>query len=387
VIVQSERVSLGSRTQRKKGKASLSSSQVNPPIRVLLIAPSIDILGGQAIQAIHLMTRLGTEPEVRMAFQPINPRIGFLRRIRFVRTAATFALYFFSVAARSSRYDIIHIYSAAYYGYLLWTLPALLFAKLYRKKIILNYHDGQAEDHLRNWRTALPTIRRFDRVITPSGFLVDVFARFDIHARSIFNVLEPSEFIYRARSRLRPVFLHNRILEPLYNIECTLRAFKIIQERFPEASLTLAHDGPSRPHLEAFARQLALRNTTFVGRVPPKLVPALYDANDIYLTSPDFDCMPGSILECFASGLPVIATNTGGIPYIADNEKTALLIPRGDHEAMAAAAFRLLDDEELVVRLTANALEACKRYAPVASQKQWLALYKEIMNRAPSTEP
>jgi glycosyltransferase involved in cell wall biosynthesis len=349
---------------------------------VLLIAPSIDILGGQAIQAIHLMTGLGAEPELHIAFQPINPRIGVLRRIRFVRTAATFTVYFSSVLARSWRYDIIHVYSAAYYGYLLWTLPALFFAKLYRKKIILNYHDGQAEDHLRNWRSALPTIRRFDRVIAPSGFLVDVFARFDIPARSIFNVLEPSDFIYRARSRLRPVFLHNRILEPIYNIECTLRAFKIIQQRFTDARLTLAHDGPSRPHLEDFARQLALRNTTFIGRVPPKQVPALYDANDIYLTSPDFDCMPGSILECFASGLPVIATASGGIPYIAENERTALLIPPGDHEAMAAAAFRLLEDQNLVERLTGNAFEECKRYAPLASQKQWLALYKEIMSRA-----
>jgi glycosyltransferase involved in cell wall biosynthesis len=92
--------------------------------------------------------------------------------------------------------------------------------------------------------------------------------------------------------------------------------------------------------------------------------------------------MPGSILECFASGLPVIATTSGGIPYIAENERTALLIPPGDHSAMAGAAFRLLEDESLVERLTRNAFEECKRYSPLPSQKQWLALYKELMNRA-----
>jgi glycosyltransferase involved in cell wall biosynthesis len=356
-------------------------STTKPPIRVLLIAPSLDILGGQSVQATRLLACLGTEPELRMAFQPINPRIGFLRNIKFLRTAATFLLYITQVMARARRADILHVFSASYYSYSLWTLPALFFAKLYRKKIILNYRDGQADDHLRNWPSALPTIRKMDRVVTPSGFLVDVFARHQVTARAIFNIIEMSHFRYRARRRLRPLFLHNRILEPIYNIECTLRAFKIIQERHPDARLTLAHDGPSRTGLEAFARGLALRNATFVGRVPHQQISALYDANDIYLTSPDFDCMPGSLLECFASGLPVIATAAGGIPYIAENERTALLIPPGDSEAMAAAAFRLLEDQALVERLTSNAFEECKRYNPLPVQEQWLGLYKELTNR------
>lgn len=355
---------------------------MSAPIRVLLIAPSLDIVGGQAVQATRLLACLGKEPGLRMAFQPINPRIGFLRRIKFLRTIATFSLYILQVMSRAWRYDILHVFTASYYSYSLWTLPALFFAKLYRKKIVLNYRDGQAEDHLRNWRSALPTIRMMDRIVAPSGFLVDVFAKFDVPVQPIFNIIEMNDFKYRARRQLRPVFLHNRILEPLYNVECTLRAFKIVQQRFPEARLTLAHDGPSRPGLEAFAKSLDLRSTTFIGRVPHPRIAELYDQHDIYLTSPDFDCMPGSILECFASGLPVIATAAGGIPYIAENERTALLVPCGDSEAMALAAFRLLDDEALVERLTANAYEECKRYGSYAVQKQWTALYEELINRA-----
>src|SRR6185436_16620091 len=131
--------------------------------------------------------------------------------------------------------------------------------------------------------------------------------------------------------------------------------FQIVQRQYPEARLTVAHDGPSRPELEALARRLELRNTEFIGRVPHSKIAALYDDADIYLTSPDFDCMPGSILECFASGLPVVATNAGGIPYIATDGETALLVPRDDHEAMARAAVRLLEDPGLVERLTRNA--------------------------------
>jgi glycosyltransferase involved in cell wall biosynthesis len=217
-----------------------------------------------------------------------------------------------------------------------------------------------------------------DAVVAPSRFLVDVFAEHGLTIETISNILDPREFRYRERRVLRPVFLHNRILEPLYNVACSLRAFQIVQRQYPDATLTVAHDGPSRPELEALARELGLRNTTFIGTVPPGRVPELYDAADIYLTSPDVDCMPGSILESFASGLPVVATSTGGIPYIADDQETALLVPKNDHQAMAEAALRLLADPGLVERLTLRARASCARYAEEPVRVQWCALYRRL---------
>jgi glycosyltransferase involved in cell wall biosynthesis len=349
-------------------------------IRVLLIGPSKEILGGQSVQAGRLMASLGERPELEMRFHPIGPGLGFISRIPYVRTACTIVLYWTTLAVRAWRCDILHVFSASYWSYTLWTLPALLFAKLYRKKIILNYRDGQAEDHLRNWRSALPTIRRMDRVVTNSGFLKDVFARFGIQAQCIFNVIDRDKFIYRKRGKLRPIFLHNRILEPIYNIECALRAFKLIQERYPDADLTVSHSGPSGPSLEKFARDLGLRNTRFVGRVAHAKIAELYNQVDIYITTPNFDCMPGSILECFSSGLPVIATAAGGIPYIAENEVNALLVPLDDHEAVARGAFRLLEDAALVERLTGQAREEVLRYEVGPVRDQWTGLYQELMN-------
>ena len=349
-------------------------------IRVLLIAPSLRILGGQSVQATRLIACLGEIPSLQIAFQPINPKLpDWIAAIPFFRTACSFIAYCTMLTARAWRYDILHVFSASYYSYSLWTLPALFFAKLYGKKIVLNYRDGQAEDHLKNWRSAIPTIRMMDAIVSPSGFLVDVFAKFGLRAQSVSNIIDMSQFRFRGRRKLRPLFLHNRILEPLYNIQCTLRAFALIQERYPEARLTLAHDGPSRGELERFARELKLRNTEFIGRVPHGKVADLYDAADIYLTSPDFDCMPGSVLECFASGLPVIATQAGGIPYIATDGETALLVPRNDHQAMAACAFRLLEDEALVERLTTRAYEECKRFCAGPVRDQWFALYQRLL--------
>lgn len=353
------------------------------PLRVLLIAPSLDILGGQAVQAMRLLACLRQEPSLSIDFQPINPRLPGplirLQRIKFIRTLSTFVLYVLQLSARVWRYDMLHVFSAGYTSYMLWSLPALFFARLYRKKILLHYHDGQAEDHLRNWRTALPTLRAMDGVVAPTPFLVDVFAQFGMRIGYIWNIIDIREFRYRQRGKLTPVFLHNRIMEPLYNIPCTLLAFQIVQQRYPDARLTLAHDGPSEDELKQFVKQLGLRNVEFVGRVPHSRIAELYDAADIYLTSPDFDCLPGSIIECYASGLPVVASNVCGIPYIATDGETALLFPRGDHEAMAQAALQLLEDPDLVERLTHNGREECKKYEESGVRPQWKRLYEQIM--------
>jgi glycosyltransferase involved in cell wall biosynthesis len=358
------------------------SAAAEKPIRVLLIAPSMDILGGQAVQAERLLARLGKEPSLRMGFLPITPRLPgplrLLQKIKYVRTAAAFLVYNSKLFWRARSYDLLHIFSAGLWSYTLWTIPALIASKLYGKKALVNYRDGQCEQHLREFRTATPTLRMADMLVAPSGFLVDVFARHGLQARSIFNIMDFSRFQYRQRRKLRPVLMTNRILEPLYNVECILRAFVIIQERYPNASLTIAHDGPSRPGLEKMARELKLRNTPFIGRVPHEQVPSLYESTELYLTTPNIDCMPGSILECFASGVPVVATKAGGIPYIAENERTALLVDINDHEAVAQRVFRLLEDEELVVRLTNNAREEVNRYDWSCVRAQWVAAYHEL---------
>jgi len=354
------------------------------PVRVLLIAPSIEILGGQAVQAAHIMKGFSSNPEIRMTMLPINPRLPgplrWLQKVRFVRTIATFMLYIPLLLWKAVSCDVMHVFSASYYSYMLWTLPAILVGKVYRRKVILNYRDGRAEEHLKNWKTALPTIRLVDTIITPSGFLVDVFRKFGLKATAIFDVVETDLFRYRRRGPLKPVFMTNRILEPLYNVGCILRAFAIIQNKYPEASLTIAHDGVCRPELEALAKTLELSNTRFIGRVPREHVADIYESAEIYLTSPNFDCMPGSLMECFVCGLPIVATNAGGIPYISADEVNALLVPCNDHEAMAAAAMRLLEDPELAARLTTNGREEVKRYVWDRVRDQWLALYRELVS-------
>jgi glycosyltransferase involved in cell wall biosynthesis len=362
----------------------MSKTDTKNRLRILLVAPSLDILGGQSRQAIRLMEGLRQEPDLEISLLPHNPRLpGFLRSlqaIKYVRTVVTTLYYVALLLWRVRKYDIIHIFCASYYSYSLSAIPALYISRLFGKKSILNYRSGEAQDHLEKWRTAVPSLRLADVIVVPSGYLVDVFARYGLSAQAIYNIVELDRFSFRERQQLRPVFLTSRLLEPLYNVPCVLRAFAIIQESYPDASLTIAADGWMRGELEALARDLKLRNADFIGFVPFEAMPARYDAADIYLSATSIDNMPSSLTESMASGLNVVTTDGGGaIPYIMTNEVTGLIVPRDDHQALASAALRLLNDNEFALQLARNAHEASKNFTWPRIRVEWLNLYKNLV--------
>ena len=357
-------------------------AQIKRRARVLIIGPSLDILGGQAVQAKRLLDRLRANPLLDVDFLPVNPRLPgplrLLQSVKYLRTVVTLIAYCLSLLVRVGRYDVLHIFSASYWSFVLAPTPAVLAGKLFRKKTILNYRSGEAEDHLRRWkRTALPAIGCFDEIIVPSRYLVDVFGSFGFSASAIPNFVDLSCFSYRARPSLRPVFLANRNFETLYNVACVIRAFSLIQKQYPEAKLILAGDGYLRAELEQQAR--GQRNIEFRGRIDPSNMHALYAEADIYLNAPSIDNMPTSILEAFACGLPVVTTNAGGIPYIVENGVNGTLVAIDDHQALAAAALRYLADPEYAFTLATNAYRECEqRYTWAAVHRQWADLYRRL---------
>jgi len=360
------------------------------PIRVVLVGPSLDILGGQAIILDRLRNRLEQLPELEVSFLAVNPRLPgplrALQRVKYVRTVVTTIAYVWSLLWRIPRADVVHAFSASYWSFLLAPVPAMLVGRLFGKTVILNYRSGEASDHLANWRTAVPLMRLAHAIVVPSGYLVDVFARHGVAATAIFNFVEIERIPYRLRSAPpRPRFLSNRNFEPLYNVACAVRAFARIQREHPEATLVVAGDGSQRAPLEALVAELGVRNVHFAGRTSPAEMPALYDAADVYLNSPDIDNMPNSVIEAFAAGLPVVTTDAGGIPFIVRHEDNGLMVRSGDDAALAAQALRLLHDESLASRLALRARQEClERYVWPAVRDAWMALYAGSPSPLPS---
>lgn len=337
-------------------------------------------MGGQAVQASDLLRRFHGEG-YDVGFLPVNPKLpgalGQLQRIKYVRTLLTWPAYLISLLARIPRYDVLHLFSASYLSFLLAPAPAAIVGTLFGKRVVLNYHSGEAEDHLQKSGAVVKAILKLvDCVVVPSEYLQQVFGRFGIETTVIPNVVEMETFRFREREMYQPRLLVARALEPIYNIACVLRAFKYIQERIPAASLTILGSGSQDLALRALADELRLQQVRFAGRIERSEIPRYYDEHDIMLNASNIDNLPLSILEAFASGMPVVSTEAGGIRFMIRSRETGMLVPLDDCRRLADCVLELLAHQELAQSIATAAYAECKKlYAWPSVRTKWLQVY------------
>ncbi|NNF27424.1 MAG: glycosyltransferase family 4 protein [Gemmatimonadetes bacterium] len=358
------------------------ADQESEPTTVCLVAPSMAGFGGQSVMADRLATDLAARGRVRVDFvsidQPIHGSWSRLQRIKYVRTLVTSLRYVLALVRRMPRADVVHVFSASYWSFILAPTPAILLGRLLRKPVILHYHSGEAEDHLARSLVATRLIKLARFVAVPSPFLASVFERHGIGAVVIPNHLEPGEFSYRERRDPPVTVLSNRNLEALYNVGGLLEVFRRIQDAFPDTRLIVAGSGSQEASLRQQARDLGLTGVRFTGSVEPaQMVELLHDA-DLYVNASLIDNMPMSILEAFASGLPVVSSDAGGIPFIVKDGVNGLLAKAGDVEELAAQALRIFEDPELGLTLADQARQDClDRYAAEPALREWEGRYAE----------
>ena len=152
---------------------------MSKPLRILIVAPSLRITGGQSVQAVRLIEALRKAPGLEVDFQAINPELpapfSRLQRVKYVRTLVNEAVYLTALLLRVWRYDVIHAFSAGYWSFLLAPAPAILLGRLFGRKTILNYRNGSLEDHLIRFPRAVSLMGMADRIVPSTGFLVAVY--------------------------------------------------------------------------------------------------------------------------------------------------------------------------------------------------------------------
>src|SRR4029079_14341806 len=118
----------------------------------------------------------------------------------------------------------------------------------------------------------------------------------------------------------------------------------------------------------------------FRGQVDPTVIAGTYDESDIYLNGSEIDNQPLSLLEAFACGLPIVTTDAGGIPYIVNDRKTGMVVPRGDYLQMAERAFSLLNDATKTRQMVEQGRLECLKYSWDAVRNEWMDVYRSLGN-------
>jgi L-malate glycosyltransferase len=257
------------------------------------------------------------------------------------------------------RYDVVLIDVFGLRAFV-YESVAILYARLWRKRIVVFLHNGSMGEFVERWpRCTNFILSQPNLVLVPHHFLRNRLTPLGIRIDGIIpNFIKSEGHKFRERAILSPRFLYLRGMHPLYNAPMALQAFALVQRRYPEAQLTMAgKDDKDSAFCRSLVESLKLRNVSFPGIVPKGEIPALADKHDIYLQTSRVDNMPVSILEMWACGLPIVATNVGGMPYLILNRQDGILVQSEDHEAMADACFELLFNRELAATLSRNGRE------------------------------
>ncbi|WP_137938920.1 glycosyltransferase family 4 protein [Chitinivorax sp. B] len=355
-------------------------------LRLALVGPLPPPSGGMANQCRQLARLLGEEGvqvnvvQVNAPYQP-----AFVEKLKGIRALFRLIPYKWALWRAAGQADVMHVMANSGWSWYLFAMPAVYIARLRGTPVIINYRGGGAEEFFGNAPAlALRGLQKADALIVPSGFLREVFGKLGFSGHVIPNIIDLARFTPRQPQpgKQDKHVIVTRNLEPIYDIPTALRAFAKVRQVLPAARLTVAGSGPELANLQQLAEQLTITTAvTFAGRIDNDQMSALYTSADLMLNPSTVDNMPISILEAFASNVPVVTTDVGGVPFIAEHGRTALLVPARDVDAMAGAMLSILQDDAYSEQLTTAGLAEAQRYAWPVVREQWLAAYRGLIRK------
>ena len=259
--------------------------------------------------------------------------------------------------------------------------------RLLGQRVVMILRGGATPEFMdRHPRWSWRVLRRADAIITPSPFLARTLVNHGFEVRVIPNVLDLSLYPFRHRRHLRPRLFWMRTFHPAYNPEMAVRVLARLQPQVPEVTLVIAgQDKGTQGKVQRLAQELGVSESVrFPGFLDIAAKIREANAADIFINTNRVDNMPVAILEACAMGLPVVATNVGGIPDLLTDGETGLLVPDNDEQAMAAAVLRLLRDPDSASRLSRNGRQLAEHSSWEQLRPQWENLFAEMMSRPPS---
>ncbi|HYR75327.1 MAG TPA: glycosyltransferase [Pyrinomonadaceae bacterium] len=240
-----------------------------------------------------------------------------------------------------------------------WSLPAT--------DRIITVCQAFARDLSRNTGVALDDISVLHNSIRPQLPATDTEAQ---AVRSRFGIADDESLIL-AVGRLSKEKAHIDLIA----------AFSGLRKSTPEvnAKLMIVGEGPERGRLEAAANSFGCKESVvFAGQVSN--VWPFYFAADVFVLPSHSEGSPNVLLEAMAAGIPIVATDVGGVPEMVEHNQSALLVPASDRPTLGAAIARVLTEDDLAQRLTENASSLVgTRYSPENYVRTLVEIYREVV--------
>lgn len=255
------------------------------------------------------------------------------------------------------------------------------------KPFVLALRGGSLPDYAQRFPGRVKKLLRSAAAVTaPSSFLLEQMRPYRDDILLLPNPLDLTRYTFTRRTRPQPHLIWLRALHQIYNPTLAPRILAQLVAEFPAIQLTMVGPDKGDGSLQETQRVAAAlgvaEHIQFPGRVAKQDVPHWLNKGDIFLNTTNVDNTPVSVMEAMASGLCIVSTNVGGLPYLLADGQDALLVEPDDVAGGAAAIRRLLTQPDLAASLSQNAYDKVRHFDWPIVLQQWQDLLLSLSHHA-----
>jgi glycosyltransferase involved in cell wall biosynthesis len=252
-------------------------------------------------------------------------------------------------------YVLIDTYSTKNFWYAFFVSQL---CRVLKMKYLPKLHGGDLPNRiLKSPKLCDMIFKNAYRNVAPSLYLLEAFSNKG-YAPILYipNTIELKNYPFKLRENTAPKLLWVRSFTSIYNPEMAIMVFQELKKEFPQAELCMV--GPDKDgtllKIKALAKKKRL-DVKFTGKLSKQEWIKLSEDYDVFINTTHFDNTPVSVIEAMALGLPIVSTNVGGITYLLENNKTALLVNDNDMKGMTIGIKNIIQNHDLKQQLVKNA--------------------------------
>lgn len=276
--------------------------------------------------------------------------------------------------------DVVSLQIYAHRSFIVEDVISWLVKRMKKRLIMVLHYGGFPEfiDKFPNWSKRV--LSRADKIVAPSDFLKISVEKIGFSAEVIPHLIMIDKYDFSQRSYIKPKILWMRSFFHYYNPLLAVDTFKIIRDKYPDATLTMAgKDKGLKSKIKKYVFESGLtKSVRFPGFLSMEDKKREFPDHDIFINTNLIENFGISMIEAGAFGLPIVATNVGGVSFLFKDQENALLVSSDNAEAMALAVSRIIENHELASRLSIGGRKLAESCAPDVVLPLWEKLFRNL---------
>jgi glycosyltransferase involved in cell wall biosynthesis len=277
----------------------------------------------------------------------------------------------FSIVFSSDKIVQIDVFSGPSFSIARYSV---FLANLLGKKVVLNLHGGMLpEFYAKNEIVCRNVFNRVIEIFTPSKYLQTYFTELGFKIEYLPNSIDTSKFPFELTKKSCKI-LWVRAFTKIYQPDLAVDILELVKKEFPLATLTMiGPDLGQRASIEKYIEAKGLSSSVeILGVIDNNVLVNYFHHHSVYINTTMYESFGLAVLEAASSGLPVVSTNVGEIPYLWKNQEDILIDDTNSSLGMANLVNQLFRDEEKRIQLALNAKHRSEVFSWQEVKQLWV---------------